>query len=916
VANDFTGTKIIIREGRFEDYDSLHAQRSFSYGDAFKPLALYSFGDNKVGNIYTPINLRTYSKRNRAGWVDSPELKTFTSHTEGAYYSHMAGKNATFRRSRLAPGFYIITVGAGNGSGTENNFSISVNGEVLEKNISVKPGTVHVASKTFHINKDGILDVKFDGNFIVSAIGIQFLTSDAEDFFFNRGFWVSDGFEPASIYRNIDYKKRPGFPLAADTFVLPQPGKEAANAVKNIKREVCLPATNSPQLAWLPSGNWFKMLSNSSSLSEADTPEKVEKLIQSKIAGKKYDAVMISGMHSRHTYINHVQRGIDAFKVMADAAHRHNLKVIDHHDATLCWNVDAGLRSLAELLPEACRNSDTLLPSYQLCPSDPAFCERYYAYLTELVKNGVDGFQIDELVYWSNGCVCQHCREKFYNATGCYYPVNELDKTIERFDSEVMRQWFEWRKAAIADWFVELRKRCMPYNKNLVLCMYTTHWGFTRSHARYRASSCLFELARSINYFGTEVMTRNPLMTYRSLLPYRRMKNVLTLSYNTPIWAWVYASGHPRIYAGWAISNMSKQVALLPEIVIKPNEPDFLKFDTSKENMPRSGVQAHTQVALLFSQASRDWNTNISFSGDLFGLAQTLDEVHVSYEFICDNQLNAKDLSKYKVLFLSGNNCISDASSQVIRDFIANGGTLVVTPYSGINDELGRARTRWLFADMLGFTPQFRTIKVTAIENQKLREPLAIPTTPGNQAQVLYSGTQSNGKNVPLVLKKSFGAGQIIYLAGVFGAQLYEAEGSLRLASRAKAFDPVIEAFFRKVVAEAAANGRVWSINAPGKVVTALWRSQDKIYVHLFNATGVNVKPGEKLDHNAPKLPYPALTGDITFTLKNVKNGRVTAYSPDFEGGKALPCEYKNNDLTVTLSKDLLKTYTLIHVEQ
>ncbi|MBE6379785.1 MAG: hypothetical protein E7047_02520 [Lentisphaerae bacterium] len=916
VANDFTGTKIIIREGRFEDYDSLHAQRSFSYGDAFKPLALYSFGDNKVGNIYTPINLRTYSKRNRAGWVDSPELKTFTSHTEGAYYSHMAGKNATFRRSRLAPGFYIITVGAGNGSGTENNFSISVNGEVLEKNISVKPGTVHVASKTFHINKDGILDVKFDGNFIVSAIGIQFLTSDAEDFFFNRGFWVSDGFEPASIYRNIDYKKRPVFPLAADTFVLPQPGKEAANAVKNIKREVCLPATNSPQLAWLPSGNWFKMLSNSSSLSEADTPEKVEKLIQSKIAGKKYDAVMISGMHSRHTYINHVQRGIDAFKVMADAAHRHNLKVIDHHDATLCWNVDAGLRSLAELLPEACRNSDTLLPSYQLCPSDPAFCERYYAYLTELVKNGVDGFQIDELVYWSNGCVCQHCREKFYNATGCYYPVNELDKTIERFDSEVMRQWFEWRKAAIADWFVELRKRCMPYNKNLVLCMYTTHWGFTRSHARYRASSCLFELARSINYFGTEVMTRNPLMTYRSLLPYRRMKNVLTLSYNTPIWAWVYASGHPRIYAGWAISNMSKQVALLPDLTLQPGQADFMAFDTSKENMPRTGVQAHTKVALLFSQASRDWNSGIGFENELFGLAQSLDAEHVSYEFICDLQLNAKDLARYKVLYLATNTCISDEAAQVIKDFARNGGTVVLTSIAGSNDEMGRPRKEWLFKDVFQFAPRSSGgYKATALNGKKLAAPQHVWALAGTVKNVKYFA-EVNNTRVPLVVEAACGKGKMIYVAAALGAQLWEREGNQKTASRAKDFDPAVDSVYRQIMTEIAAPGRVWNVNAPEKVVTALWSNDKKIYIHFFNATGVTVKGGDKVDPLAPREPYPALTGDITFTLKNVKNGKVIAYSPDFAGGKELKSVYSNGDLSVTLSKELLKTYTLIHVEQ
>ncbi|MBE6368695.1 MAG: hypothetical protein E7056_00855 [Lentisphaerae bacterium] len=918
VAHDYTGLKMVLREGVFEDYDKLHAQRAFTYTNSFKPLALYSFGDNRVGGMYTPNNLRSYSVRNRAGWVGFPELKTYTASKEGAYYSHMAGKDAVFRRSNLASGFYIVTVGAGNGSGTANNFSLSVNGEDLEKNISVKKDTVHVASKTFHVGKDGVLDIKFDGDFIVSAIGIQFLMADAEDYTLYRGFWKVDGFEPGSIYRNIDYAKKPVFKLASDTFVLPVSGKEAAGPLKKIQSQVLLPDPDSPELAWLPTGNWFKMLSNSSTLSEADTPEKADRLIKSKIAGKNYDAVMVSGMHSRHTYINHVQRGIEAFRVMAESAHKHNLKLIDHHDATLCWNVDAGLRFMAENLPEAVRNCDTLLPSYQLCPSDPDFCERYYKYLTELVKAGVDGFQIDELVYEMNTCSCQHCREKFYEATGCYYPVNELDKDVQNAYSELRRQWFQWRKASIADWFVELRRRCMPYNKNLVLCMYTTHWGFTRSNPRYSANSCLFELGRAVNYFGTEVMSRNPLMTYRNLLPHRRMKNVLTLTYGTPIWAWIYASRHPQIYAGWAISNMAKQVALLPEIVIKPNEADFLKFDTSKENMPRTGVEAHTKVALLFSQASRDWNTNISFSAELFGLAQSLDAEHISYEFICDNQLNSKDLAKYNVIFLAGNNCIADESAAVIKEFIRNGGTAVITPYTGINDEMGRARKEWIFKEIFDFTPQFRNVSVKSMANNALAEIFKMPVMPAeHNAEVLASGTLANGSTTPLALAKSFGKGKVIYLGGVFGSMLCEGEGSHRHASRSKAFDPAIDSFYRQLIVKAAANGRVWSTNAPEKVITALWRNKDKIYVHFFNATGVEVKAGEMLDPLAPRgEKYPALTADISFTLKAVKNGKVTAYSPDFEGGKVLESTYRNGELTVTLPKALLKTYTLIHVEQ
>ena len=917
-AHDFTGLKVVICEGEFSDYDKLHAQRAFRYSDALEPLNLYSFGESETADCYAVMNLRTYTKRNRAGWVGFPELTAHTAHKEGAYYSHLAGSNAVFRRSNLVPGFYIVTVGAGNGSGTANNFSVSVNGLELEKNISVKAHTAHVASKVFHVGKDGIIDIKFAGDFIVSAIGLQFLTADAEDFFFNRGFWVSDGFEPASVYRNIDYKKRPVFTLAADTFVLPEPGKETAGPLKKLKKEVLLPDMNAPENAWLNGGHWFKVLSNSSTLSEAAVPEKAEKLFQSRTTGKKYSAVMISGMHSRHTYINHIQRGIDAIKVMAAAADKHGLKLIDHHDSTLCWNVDAGFRALAELLHEAARDTVTMLPGYQLCLSNPAFCDRYYNYLTELVKVGVDGFQIDELHFWYNGCGCQYCRNNFYQATGCHYPVNELDKALQNESSELMRQWFNWRKSAVADWFVELRKRCMPYNKNLVLSMYTTHWGFTRSQVRYKSSHDLFELSRAINYFGTEVMSRNPLQSFRSLLPYRRMKNVLNLTSNVPVWAWIYASRHPQIYAGWAAGNMANQVALLPDLTIGAGQADFMAFDTSANNMPRRDVQVYAKVGLLFSQSSRDWAAGIGFENELFGLAQTLDSMNIPYEFICDNQLNDKNLSKYSTLMMAANTCISTEGAQTIKRFAANGNQVILTTICGVRDEMGRLHKVWPFKDVFNFEPHIAKSHPAVVLGEKCRPAAAqsVRIISGKIDDVKLYAQTARGKKVPLLVEKSFGKGQFIYVASVLAANFWEREGSIKLAFREKAFDLELEKFVKNLYGKLLEKSQVWQVNAPEQIYTALWQGKDKtIYAHFFNASGVKIKPGDKLDPLYPAEPYPAIKQDITFTIKGVeKSAAATAVSPDFAGSKKLQSSWKNGELTVTLPKELLKAYTIVKI--
>ena len=54
----------------------------------------------------------------------------------------------------------------------------------------------------------------------------------------------------------------------------------------------------------------------------------------------------------------------------------------------------------------------------------------------------------------------------------------------------------------------------------------------------------------------------------------------------------------------------------------------------------------------------------------------------------------------------------------------------------------------------------------------------------------------------------------------------------------------------------------------------------------------------------------------FSFTLKGVEKTAVAvADSPDFKGSRKLKSSWKNGDLTVTLPKELMKTYTIVKVK-
>ena len=64
-----------------------------------------------------------------------------------------------------------------------------------------------------------------------------------------------------------------------------------------------------------------------------------------------------------------------------------------------------------------------------------------------------------------------------------------------------------------------------------------------------------------------------------------------------------------------------------------------------------------------------------------------------------------------------------------------------------------------------------------------------------------------------------------------------------------------------------------------------------------------------------PKVPYPALTEDVVFTVPG-KWREAVAVSPDFAGRKPLELRSAGEQgVTVTLPKELLKTYTIVRLK-
>ncbi len=137
-----------------------------------------------------------------------------------------------------------------------------------------------------------------------------------------------------------------------------------------------------------------------------------------------------------------------------------------------------------------------------------------------------------------------------------------------------------------------------------------------------------------------------------------------------------------------------------------------------------AGSEVESDVALLFS-----WESWWSAEGEArpSQAVTYLDQVHASHRALRANGVTVDviapgtDLTRYKLVVVPGLYMISDADAQAITDYVAAGGKLLVTFFSGIVDERDRIR-------LGGYPGAFRD--VLGVVQPELINPLSLFSSP------------------------------------------------------------------------------------------------------------------------------------------------------------------------------------------
>ena len=914
------GGKMRIYAGTNADFRKYHAQTKSGSGDDLVPERLYCFGAARHGANYTAMPIATAAP-GKDGWVDVGAARAVGGKSPGVYYAAVAGKNGKFRLADLEPGLYILSFGIGNYDGAPNRFRILVDGEPITDFLSAAPRQALLVNRAVWLEK-GAATIDLEGDFLLSALGVQALLHTREDYSFRRGIWAVDGFEPCVLYRNAHY--RPDAPLKTSVaaFDLPVSGQETAAPRKPLDYPVALPPPGA--MPWRYSARFSSLCSgNDSSLNEYTDPAELARRLDD-LKSKHVNTVIVNGMLSRHTYPRHIGRAKAELKKIAAAAHARGMKVMDHQDLTLLWNIDSGYRVLCANLDEADRRLDDMLPTPHFCPVNPAHREKAYRYFIDFIlETGIDALMIDEVAFWTHSCLCSACRAKFHADTGWHYPVNELDPRLKDATDPLWKAFREWRKREIGNWWVGLRRRLAPLKPDFSFVAYSTHYGFSANWAPLSLGLDLCQLARAVDFLGTEIMSRNVLESSRAVMSYRKMKNSLRRAFGAPIYGLVYPEGHWDLaYFGWALNNMNGQLTWERVGDCPPGKSDYHAF--APENMDLATARPAAEAALLFSCQSRDYNRGFGYRPELMGTAQTLEELHIPYDMINEFSLPPEGLRPFKLLYVGASGCLSDAQIQAILDFAKAGNTVILSPFAGIFDELGNTRPKWAFADLFGFGfryGKFNTARCAVLydaDGAEIR--LAAPVLyyrpdgfTGHRDCAFYA--DYGGAKYPLATVRPYGKGKVIYHHAALGANLAAAEHNPG-DTYGFALDEALARCFRAILRDEFADASAgFATDAPATVYTSLYRQGGRHVIHLLNASGVTAKKGEVVRHGPPPAPFPPIAQDIHLSLRRGQVSSVYAVSPDFPGRQPLAFQMKDGECRITLPKALLKAYTLVFVQ-
>ncbi|MCW3100446.1 MAG: Beta-galactosidase trimerization domain protein [Chthonomonadaceae bacterium] len=538
----------------------------------------------------------------------------------------------------------------------------------------------------------------------------------------------------------------------------------------------------------------------------------------------------------------------------------------------------------------------------------------------------VDAFSFDGL-HDSGYCYCEHCRENYRKEIGQEIPpVNMNDLAFRRY-----LLWEDRRLEAIIE---RMQTRLKAIKPTVALLTWTTNAGrfghFLDIPRNMSARMNTLLDAPDQEFWMDESNRGNTLVPAFANAVIWAMSDH-RVAFSSP---YLFSHGNPYGPDSFPPQEVLRRILLAMTYGARPSmalaQPATLQnatYESLHEIARREPWITHVQpepwAALLLSDTTRVFYGRESgrvedrYLANVLGAFRTGVEEHLPVTVINEWNLNADDLSRYKVLILPNTACLSAAQAQTIREFVQKGGGLVATLDSSHCDEMGEPRKDFALADVFGVhyrgIPQGEGSKTDALDVNFLKgldasywekrkniydfrmaantskEPQGAdprlrayigdePVTFKGQAVAVgdisadartigtFGVRSAPGALLPAIVTHSYGKGHVVYMAAGFDAAYYLYAYPYQRLLLAQAIRQVASTPFGIAVeAPMCVHATYFRQNKANRT------SQTRLVVHLYNdlnSTGGHGKPDDDVPLREEIVPIHDIR--VRFTGYNI----------------------------------------------
>ncbi|MEN8229838.1 MAG: beta-galactosidase trimerization domain-containing protein [Bacteroidota bacterium] len=636
----------------------------------------------------------------------------------------------------------------------------------------------------------------------------------------------------------------------------------------------------------------------------------------SRLSDMGFDVVIMSGRHFRLNYVEEWPQIAQNAKILADVCHKHGMKIIEHQDFTIpLYKNNQFLLDHLDWMQQDVRTGEIWRWA---CPNNEEFLQFYGDYLKDFQRiSGVDGYMLDELdMAGATACGCKYCRQRYEEQFGkpMSYEMSdqggEGNMTIARYKSYI-------KPVAKSKILNEIRQ----VNPKSVILTYCSD--FSDSRIAARGHNLSNEAAYYSPFVGWEVMAVDCFAGWRPWVRFGKMRAVIGNYYGIPTWSLNREQRSKEgVYFAWALSQSVKNSIWHTDFVTRDTaESEYYKQFLKWENvMPFQHARCLTDVGFMLSNYTRFVDPGREFFWlDAMGWADMLLEDDLQFDVLLDGDTDLPDrLGKYNVMLLIGQAAMSEDQKENLSNWVAGGGSVILTTHTSLYDEYGAERNQFLLSDIAGVTFEKQVGSTYRVEGGFTGEEFdyqgsgkLFSVIPDMKSKVLlYASVE--GQKYPLIVETRYGKGRFIYVAAELGYG--NAEMELRNGSEYKAVEnPGDRNLINSLLSYARRDKPPVWFDLPEGVQAVAYQLHGgphigDIYVHLLNTTGKDIQPGDKRYNRPEEMHFPGVKADLKIYTHHV-TGKARAMSPMMEGEVKIEPTVQKGKAVITIPGKLLKEY-------